>query len=179
MDRSTSRKCARQINDGPKNGMAARPKRKPEAPVQLRREGLSSIWWGRASQKALFAMCQNATKIGRPSIRRLRGAGLNFVPRIVAVVGLAVAGLCQPALAGGLSPGNGGVLLPPLTLPPSSQDPLTPFGVYSGFDVLGQKFGVQNGRLDFFSVHPDDSGDFKPLLRGGVGSGGLQLQLKW
>ena len=104
---------------------------------------------------------------------------MNFLPRIVAVVSLAVAGLSAPAFAGGLSPGNGGTILPPLTLPPSTQDALTPFGVYSGFDVLGQKFGVQNGRLDFFSVRPDDSGDFKPLLRGGVGAGGLQLQLKW
>jgi len=33
--------------------------------------------------------------------------------------------------------------------------------------------------LDFFSVRPDGSGDFKPLLRGGVGEGGLKLQLKW
>jgi len=49
----------------------------------------------------------------------------------------------------------------------------------SSFDGLGQKFGVQDGRLDFFSERPNDSGDFKPLLRGGVGDGGLQLQLKW
>jgi hypothetical protein len=50
----------------------------------------------------------------------------------------------------------------------------------SSFDMMmGQKFGVQNGHLDFFSVRPADGGDFKPLLRGGVGEGGLKLQLKW
>jgi hypothetical protein len=54
-----------------------------------------------------------------------------------------------------------------------------PSNSYSSFDALGQKLGVQDGRLDFFSMRPDGNGNFKPLLRGGVGEGGLKLQLKW
>lgn len=69
------------------------------------------------------------------------------------------------------------MILPPV-LPPSIRETLLSAGVASTFDSLGQKFGVQNGHLDFFSVRPSDGG-FKPLLRGGVGDGGLQLQLKW
>jgi len=33
--------------------------------------------------------------------------------------------------------------------------------------------------LDFFSVRPSEGGEFKPLFRGGLGQGGLKLQLKW
>jgi len=95
-----------------------------------------------------------------------------------------VAGLTETVFAGEIAPGNGGsITLPstvlPAVLPPSVQDSLLPANGYSSFDVLGQKFGVQNGQLDFFSMRPDNSGAFKPLLRGGVGDGGLQLQLKW
>jgi hypothetical protein len=106
---------------------------------------------------------------------------MNFVPHTtrVAVVSLALAGLCTPVFAGGISPGNGGPVIVPSVLPPSVRDSLLPTNSSSSFDSLEQKFGVQNGRLDFFSTRPDDSGAFKPLLRGGVGDGGLQLQLKW
>ena len=95
------------------------------------------------------------------------------------IVSLALAGLSAPAFAGGLSPGNGGTIVLPTVLPPSVQDSLLPVQNSSSFDSLGQKFGVENGKLDFFSMRPADNGDFKPLLRGGVGGGGLQLQLKW
>lgn len=103
-----------------------------------------------------------------------------LVPKIagVAFIGLAVVGLVQPACANGLSPGNGGTVILPSVLPSSVRDTLLSANIASSFDSLGQKFGVQNGRLDFFSVRPNDGG-FKPLLRGGVGDGGLQLQLKW
>lgn len=106
---------------------------------------------------------------------------MHFVPRIagLALVSLALAGLAEPAFAGGMMPGNGGTITLPAVLPPSLQDSLLPASGYSSFDLLGQKFGVQNGRLDFFSLRPEGSGDFKPLLRGGVGEGGLKLQLKW
>jgi hypothetical protein len=113
---------------------------------------------------------------------------MNVGPRIarVALVGLALAGLAGPAFAAPAVslPGNGGsIVLPaialPSVLPPPGRDSLLPSDTYSGFDTFGQKFGVQNGRLDFFSMRPDDGGTFKPLLRGGVGDGGLQLQLKW
>jgi hypothetical protein len=109
---------------------------------------------------------------------------MRLVPRLakVALVGLAMAGLTAPVFAGGMMPGNGGSIALPTVLPPSVQESLLPFNssaVSSGFDVLGQKFGVQNGRLDIFSVRPSEGGDFKPLLRGGVGEGGLKLQLKW
>jgi hypothetical protein len=111
---------------------------------------------------------------------------MKFVPRIVGLglVGLAVAGLAEPALAGEIAPGNGGSLtqpslILPSVLPPSVQGSLLPTNDSSSFDMLGHKFGVQNGQLDFFNMRPDNSGDFKPLLRGGVGDGGLQLQLKW
>src|SRR5438067_9367209 len=118
--------------------------------------------------------------VSRPSIRRQRGAGMNLVPRIarVGLVSLAMAGLTESAFAGGISPGNGGSLTLPTVLPPSVRDSLLPIDG-SSFDALGQKFGVQNGRLDFFSVQSDGGGDFKPLLHGGVGEGGLKIQLKW
>ena len=107
-----------------------------------------------------------------------------LIPRIAKIgfAGLALAGLAMPAFAGGLMPGNGGTIKLPTVLPPSVQYSLLPStgsGFSSGFDVLGQKFGVQNGALDFFSVRPSEGGEFKPLFRGGVGEGGLKLQLKW
>lgn len=109
---------------------------------------------------------------------------MQLVPRIVgvALVSLAVAGLPATVLAGGISPGNGGSITLPTVLPPSVKDSLLPpatASIASGFDMLGQKFGVENGRLDFFSVRPSEGGEFKPMLRGGFGEGGLKLQLKW
>jgi hypothetical protein len=111
---------------------------------------------------------------------------MNFVPRItrLGLVSLAVAGLTESALAGQMMPGNGGSItqpsiISPSVLPPSVQGSLLPTYDASNFDMLGHKFGVQNGQLDFFDMRPDNSGAFKPLLRGGVGDGGLQLQLKW
>ena len=104
-----------------------------------------------------------------------------FVPRIakLTLLSLAVAGLSAPVFARGISPGNGGSInLTPLPSQPA-QDVLTSSDRYSGGDALEQRFGVHSGVLDFFSVRPDDSGSFKPLLRGGVGDGGLKLQLKW
>src|ERR1019366_1932412 len=94
-----------------------------------------------------------------------------FVPRIAkfTFVSLAVAGFFAPVFARGISPGDGGTIsLPPSLLSPSqdaldtlsSQDALdtlsSPNG-YSGYDGLEQKFGVHNGRLDFFSLRPDSS----------------------
>ena len=107
-----------------------------------------------------------------------------FVPRIagLALIGLAVAGLAGPACAAGIMPGNGGTVVLPTVLPPSLLNSMlanTDRSASSGFDVLGQKFGVKDGRLDFFSTHPEKNGDFKPLFRGGVGDGGFKLQLKW
>jgi hypothetical protein len=105
-----------------------------------------------------------------------------FVPRIakVALVSLAVAGFSAPGLAGGILPGNGGGPINLGALPPlPAEDALTSSNIYSGSDALEQRFGVHNGALDFFSLRSDDSGNFKSLLRGGVGDGGLQLQLKW
>ena len=105
-----------------------------------------------------------------------------LVPRVakLALVGVVVAGLSAPALAGGILPGNGGS---PINLgaPPSlpAEDLLTTSNSYAGGDALEQRFGVHNGALDFFSLRSDDSGNFKPLLSGGVGDGGLQLKLKW
>ena len=109
---------------------------------------------------------------------------MTFVPRItkLGLIGLAMAGLTGPACAAGIMPGNGGTVVLPTVLPPSVLNSMlsdTGSSASSGFDVLGQKFGVQNGRLDFFSTHPEKNGDFKPLFRGGVGDGGLKLQLKW
>jgi hypothetical protein len=102
-------------------------------------------------------------------------------PRIARLtsIGLAIAGLSAPVLARGISPGNGGsVNLTPLPLLPA-QDGEISSDSYSDGSVLEQRFGVHSGALDFFSLRPDDNGDFKPLLRGGVGDGGLKLQLKW
>lgn len=105
---------------------------------------------------------------------------MNFVPRIIAIIGLASAGAISPVLAGGIQPGNGGAPVMSLTMPrPQYQNTLTPADAFAGQDPLAQRFGVRDGRMDFFSGRPSDSGEFKPLLRGGVGDGGLQLQLKW
>lgn len=106
---------------------------------------------------------------------------MTLVPRKVLFALMGLAGGCAalPALAGGLSPGNGGPIVLPSVLPPSVRDTLASPGSAPSFDTLGQKFGVQAGRLDFFSTRPADGGAFKPLLRAGVGDGGLQLQLKW
>jgi hypothetical protein len=95
------------------------------------------------------------------------------------LVGLAVAWLSTPVLARGISPGNGGPInLAPLSLLPAP-DAQTSSDSYSDGNALAQRLGLPNGTLDFFSVRPDDSGSFNPLLRGGIGDGGLQLQLKW
>jgi hypothetical protein len=117
-----------------------------------------------------------------PRIARFGLASLGVVS--LGLLSLAGAGLTTSALAGEIAPGNGGSLtqpslILPSVLPPSVQGSLLPMNDSSSFDMLGHKFGVQNGQLDFFNMRPDNSGDFKPLLRGGVGDGGLQLQLKW
>ncbi len=126
-----------------------------------------------------MAVIQAATVSVRPSKDGRVGRCMVLVPKIAVVflVSLAAVGLAQSAFADGLSPGNGGTVVLPSVLPSSVRETLSA-SVASSFDSLGQKFGVQNGRLDFFSVRPNDGG-FKPLLRGGVGDGGLQLQLKW
>lgn len=105
---------------------------------------------------------------------------MNVVPRVAAVIGLALAGATSPVFAGGILPGNGGAPVLSLAMPPPHvQSALSPGDAYAGPDPLEQKFGVHDGRMDFFSERPSGSGEFKPLLRGGVGDGGLQLQLKW
>ena len=106
---------------------------------------------------------------------------MKFVPQIAAVTfaSLAMLGFAQSAFAGGIMPGNGGPMVLPSVLPPSVRDSLLSATSSSGLEALGQKLGVQGGHLDFFSTRPSDDGGFKPLLRGGVGDGGLQLQLKW
>jgi hypothetical protein len=109
---------------------------------------------------------------------------MTFVPRItkLVLIGLALAGLAGPVCAAGIMPGNGGTVVLPTVLPPSLLNSMlsnTDSTAASNFDALGQKFGVQNGRLDFFSTHPEKNGNFKPLFRGGVGDGGFKLQLKW
>lgn len=104
---------------------------------------------------------------------------MTLVPKIAVAAFVCLAGLAPPAHADGILPGNGGTMVLPSVLPPSVRDALLSAKLASSFDSLGQKFGVQNGQLDFFSVRSNDSGDFKPLLRGGVGDGGLQIQLKW
>ena len=107
---------------------------------------------------------------------------MNLVPRrvVTGLIGLAAGCLAQSAFAGGLSPGNGGTIVLPSILPPSVRDSLATTGSSSSmFDTLGQKFGVEGGRLDFFSLRPRDGSEFKPSLRAGVGAGRLGLQLKW
>jgi hypothetical protein len=97
-----------------------------------------------------------------------------------ALVGLVVGGSFAPALAGGILPGNGGAPINLGALPSlPAEDVLTSSNSYAGGDALEQRFGVHNGALDFFSLRSDDSGNFKPLLSGGVGDGGLHLQVKW
>ena len=107
---------------------------------------------------------------------------MDLVPRLfrVALVALALVGGSGAALADGAMPGNGGLLALPAVLPPSVQNSLLPTDGNSSFGVLSQKFGLQDGHLDFFSVRPESSsGDFTSLLRGGMGGGGLKFQMKW
>jgi len=105
---------------------------------------------------------------------------MHVVPRTVAIIGLAWAGAMSPVLAAGIQPGNGGAPVLSLSMPaPHVQSTLSPADAFAGPDPLAQRFGVHDGRLDFFSGRPSDSGEFKPLMRGGVGDGRLQLQLKW
>lgn len=109
------------------------------------------------------------------------GRGMTLVPRIMLAgfVGLAAVCVAQSALAGGLSPGNGGPIVLPPILPPSVRDSLASATSSPVFDTLGQKFGIESGRLDFFSLKARNGGEFEPSLRAGVGAGRVGLQLKW
>jgi hypothetical protein len=108
---------------------------------------------------------------------------MGLVPRLlgVALFALALSGGSGVTLADGLIPGNGGFVALPPVLPPSAQDSL--LSTDDGFSsaASSQKFGLQNGHFDFFSVQPESrSSDFTSLLRGGMGSGGgLKFQLNW
>ena len=107
---------------------------------------------------------------------------MGLVPRLLrtALVALALAGGCGVALADGTMPGNSGLVTLPALLPPSPQEPLLPADSGSSFGVLSQKFGFQNGHLDFFSVRPESSSaDYTSLMRSGVGGAGLKFQFKW
>jgi len=108
---------------------------------------------------------------------------MNLVPQMarMALVSLAMTGLTATAFAAAITaPGNGNSITLPAVLVPSVQDSVMPVQGTSSFDMMmGQRFGVQNGHLDFFSVRPIAFRNIKPLLRGGVGEGGLKLQLKW
>ena len=109
------------------------------------------------------------------------GRVMDLVPRQfrLAAVGLALTGLASPAFAGGIMPGNGGTITLPAIPPPAVRESVLSPPRGSSLGVLEDRIGVQNGHLDFFSARPDNIGDFKPLLRGGFGEGGLKLQLKW
>ncbi|HUE65233.1 MAG TPA: hypothetical protein VMO78_12740 [Rhizomicrobium sp.] len=107
---------------------------------------------------------------------------MDLVPRIfrVALVALALAGGSGAALADGTISGNGGLIALPAPLLPSDQDSLFPTVGSSSLGMPSQKFDLQNGHLDFFSVRPaSSSADFTSLLGSGVGGGGLKLQFKW
>ena len=98
----------------------------------------------------------------------------------VALIALALAGGIGAALADGTMSGIGGLIALPALLPPSDQDSLFPTEGSSSVGVPSQKFDLQNGHLDFFSVRPESSSaDFTSLLGSGVGGGGLKLQFKW
>jgi len=111
------------------------------------------------------------------------GWGMDLVPRLlgVALFALALSEGSGVALADGLMPGNGGFGALPSILPPSAQDSLLPNDDSFSSAAPSQKFGLQNGHFDFFSVQPESrSSDFTSLLRGGMGSGGgLKFQLNW
>ena len=108
---------------------------------------------------------------------------MGLVPRLlgVALFALALSGGSGVALADGLMPGNGGFVTLPPVLAPSAQDSLLPTDDSFSAAAPSQKFGLQNGHFDFFSVQPESrSSDFTSLLRGGMGSGGgLKFQLNW
>jgi len=106
---------------------------------------------------------------------------MDLVPRLlrVALVALALAGGNVAALAEDIAPGNSVSLALPPPRPPSTQDYLLQTDGNSSFGLLSQKLGIQPGRLDFFSVRPESSGDLKQLLRNEAAGGGLKLQFKW
>jgi hypothetical protein len=107
---------------------------------------------------------------------------MDVVPRIfgVALVALALAVGSGGVQADDIVPGNGD--LESLPVPParSAQDSLLPTDNSSSFGLLAQKLGIQNGRLDFFSVRPESGTDLKQLMPSqAVPGGGVKLQFKW
>jgi hypothetical protein len=108
---------------------------------------------------------------------------MDLVPRLlrVVLVASALAGGSGAALADGTSSGNGDSVALPDLVAPSAQNSLLPAEDRSSLGTLSQKFGLQSGHFDFFSVQPESrSDDFTSLLHGGgMGGGGLKFQLKW
>jgi hypothetical protein len=108
---------------------------------------------------------------------------MSLVPRLlgIALFALALAGGSGTASADGSIPSNGGSVALPPVLPPSAQGSLLPTNDISSSGTPAQKFDLQNGHFDFFSVRTEGrSGDFTSLLGGGVGGGGgLKFHLNW
>ena len=107
---------------------------------------------------------------------------MDLVPRLfgVVLIVLAFAGGTGAALADGIMPGDGGLVALPTLFPLSAQGPLLPTDDSYSIRAQSQKYDLQNGNLEFFSVKPGSrSGDFTSLLGSGVGGGGLKFQLNW
>ena len=103
---------------------------------------------------------------------------MGFVPRLlgIALAGLVLAASGGSAFAGAAMSGNTEAIA---SLPPSSQDLLSPTGEKSNFAMQPQP-DRQSGYVDFFSVRPDvKSDDFTSLLGNGMSGGGLKLHFNW
>jgi hypothetical protein len=106
---------------------------------------------------------------------------MDLVPRLleVALAGLALAGSMGAALADDKMSSDSSLIAFPHPLPSTAQSYLLQTDGNSSFGLLPQKFGIQPGRLNFFSVRPESSGDLNQLLRDEPAGGGLKLQFKW
>lgn len=94
------------------------------------------------------------------------------------VFGLGLVGLTGGALGANALSANGASIVLPSVLPTLHDDGKLD-NRSSDSDDIGSRLGVTDGQLDFFSFRSNANAGFAPMLHGGIGGKGLQIQLKW